>query len=219
MKLGQRLEQFREGSRQRLGPVVFGVYDQFIAHLRDSGFTDRCLKAGDRLPEFALPNAEGRMITSQELLARGPLVISFFRGDWCPYCSMELQALSEILPEINLAGATLVAVTPDTAGHPLRTKQRFGLQYEVLSDVDNGLGLRFGVVFLVPDSLRTAFGLKGIDLAQRHSGGGLFLPIPATYVCDATGTIRHADLDPDYRRRMEPDDLVELLAGLRVDRV
>ena len=195
MKLGQRLQQYRDDARQKYGAQAFEVYDRFIAHLRDSGLANRCLKPGDAMPDFALPNAEGRVVSSHELLARGPLVISFFRGDWCPYCSMELQALSEILPDINLASATLVAITPDAAGNPLRTKRRFGIEYEILSDVDNGLGMQFGVVFLVPDNLRAEYERNGIDLPRRHGSSAVFLPIPATYVVDGSGIIRHADLE------------------------
>ncbi len=214
MTLNEKLAQIRERSKASLGAEIFEIYDRFIAHLRTQGFTQQCLKAGDRIPDFVLPNAEGRLIDSRDLLAQGPLAICFFRGDWCPYCRQELEALSGILPELEPAGATLVAITPDAAGHPMRMKRRFGVHYEILSDIDCSVGLQFGVVFKVPDSVRDAFTKLGIDLSQRHTNEGLFLPIPATFIVDQSGIIRHADLDPDWRRRMEPEEIVAMIAAL-----
>ena len=217
MSLAERLIELRQQAAKRLGPAVFEIYDSCIDHLREINFIDGCLNVGDKIPEFALPNAEGQLVMSGELLARGLLVICFFRGDWCPYCSLELQALSEVLPRIRATGATLLAVTPDSAGHPLRTKRRFGLEYEVLSDLDNGLGLQFGVIFRVPDNLRRLYESNGIDLVSRHGNPEIFLPIPATYIVDRSGTIRHAELDTDFKRRMEPEAIAQILERLRAE--
>jgi peroxiredoxin len=178
------------------------------------------LKPGDQLPAFEMPNVEGQFVSSNRLLERGPLVIAFFRGTWCPYCTLELKALQQALPEINDLGATLVAITPDTGAALAADKYDNNVEYEILSDIDQGLGLLFGVIFAVPDEIRQFYLGNGVDLGARHGNdtGRWLLPFPATYVVDRTGTIRHAETDPDFRRRMEPADIIHVLRGLATER-
>lgn len=214
MSLREKLESLWRSSPERVGPDVHRLFETFLAELSASGVTQSSLKAGDRIPAFMLPDAEGRLVSSTELLERGPLVVSFFRGDWCPYCSLELQALQEALPEIEAAGAALVAITPDTGAVFHRPARRYGLRYHVLSDADNGVGLQFGVVYRVPDNLRAAYLKLGLDLESRHGNVAWFLPIPATYIVDCAGVIVHAELDCDFSHRMEPADIIARLKAL-----
>lgn len=214
MSLGDKLDAYWRDSARRLGPEVAQLFDTFVQNLAAGGMLDSCLKVGDRIPDFMLPSADGRLVASAELLERGPLVISFFRGDWCPYCSLELQALQEALPQIEALGATLVAVTPDT-GAALASDQRSrALSYCVLSDADNGVGLQFGVVYRVPDAIRQLYLGFGLDLGTRHGNSGWFLPIPATYIVDRDGVIRAAALEVDFRRRMEPAAIIAALRAI-----
>lgn len=214
MSLREKLEALWRTSPERVGPEAHRLFETFLQELAASGLTRSSLKAGDRIPEFMLPDAQGRLISSTELLEHGPLVVSFFRGDWCPYCSAELQALQEALPEIEAVGATLVAITPDTGSAFHKPARRHSLSYYVLSDTDNGVGLQFGVVYRVPEPLRAAYLNLGLDLGARHGNVAWFLPIPATYIVDRSGAIRHAELDTDFCHRMEPADIVECLKGL-----
>ena len=207
-------EQWRQTSEH--SPETRTAYEALVRDLAQSGLAEGALKAGDALPSFELPNVEGRLVSAAELVARGPLVLSFFRGGWCPYCTLELRALQRALPEIERLGATLATVTPDTGGALAAAKRENHLGYEVLSDVDQGVGLTFGIIFRVPDAIKALYRRRGVDLGARHgnSTGEWLLPLPATYVVDRAGVIRHAELDPDFRHRMEPEDIVRALGEL-----
>jgi peroxiredoxin len=197
-------------------PEFRRAYEALMRDLAASALIDSALKAGTVMPEFELPSVEGRFVSSAELVARGPLVVSFFRGGWCPYCTLELQALQQALPEIEAHGASLIAVTPDTGAALAAAKRANGLDYQVLSDLDNGVGLAFGIVFRVPETIRTLYRGLGLDLGARHGNrtGEWLLPLPATYIVDRQGVIRHAELDADFTHRMEPADIIRVLQEL-----
>jgi peroxiredoxin len=215
VSLREQLDEQWRRTRER-SPDIRKAYEALVSDLERSGLIGQALKAGDAMPAFELPNVEGRLITSAELLEHGPLVLSFFRGGWCPYCRLELKALQESLPEIERRGAALTAITPDTGAALGATKRTNQLGYQVLSDVDNGVGLTFGLIFRVPPGVRELYLRLGIDLGARHGNatGEWLLPVPATYIVDRDGIIRHAELDPDFKRRMEPSEIVRVLGDL-----
>jgi len=188
---------------------------QSVVDLLDGSFIDQVLPVGAPIPKFVLPNAEGRLITSDELLERGPLVLNFFRGDWCPYCRAMLDALEAILPEIERAGATLLAVTPDTGGRPLVTKRNRKLHFEIAVDADNAVGLQFGVVFRLPEPYRTILAAKGTDLPTRHGNPGWLVPAPAVFLVGTDGIIRWRHVPSDPSRRAEPAEIVRAIREIR----
>lgn len=186
------------------------------AALQDSGILDRALDQGDQIPPFTLPNATGRPVDSQTLLAKGPIVITFYRGGWCPYCNLELRALQQTLPEIQQQGATLVAISPQTPDHSLSTAEKNELEFEVLSDVGNAVARQFGLVFQLPESLRPVYKDFGIDLVAHNGDDQYELPLAATYVIAPSGQITAAFVSADYRERMEPSAIVAALKSLAV---
>jgi len=211
MSLSQTLDRLRADMVAReTGRRAYEAVIETLGH----GFIDQVLPVGALMSPFVLPNAEGRLIRSDALLARGPLVLNFFRGDWCPYCRATLDALEVALPEIEQAGASLLAITPDTGGRTLATKRAQGLHYEVATDVDHGVGLQFGVVFRLPESYRTGLLANGIDLTLRQGHGGWLAPAPATFLIDPAGIVRWRHVPPDPTRRAEPSDIVAALASL-----
>lgn len=218
MSLADRLEHAKREWRSRLTPELADALESLVKRLETSEVTAASLKAYDTLPDFELPDSEGQIVSSRELLERGPLVVSYFRGDWCPYCVFELRALEEALPQIEELGATLIAITPDTGAALASDKHMNRLSYRVLSDADNGVALKLGLVFRLPEAVQKPFLEMGVDLRSRHGNDAWFLPIPATYVVDQGGIVRHAELDPDYTRRMEPRAIIDLLQEIAKER-
>jgi peroxiredoxin len=191
------------------------IYDRFVAQLRTAGIGSDAPSVGDRLPDFALPDASGRQISSRALLERGPLVLSFQRGRWCPWCRGEMQALQAQLSAINDAGGLLAAITPEVAGGAAATRRDLSLDYPVLCDVDSGVALAFGLVFRLNDEVRESYLSTGLDLTRLYGNPSWFLPVPATFVVDTGGTIRFAYVDPDFRVRADPGDVVKAVEAAR----
>ena len=212
MSLKDKLDEIRAKGRQ--DATLKAAVDTLVDQLRRAESDTNALKVGDAMPPFVLPSAEGRLVASDELLGRGPLVVSFFRGDWCPYCRTMLQTYEAALPAIVAAGGQLVAISPDTSSVPSATKQKFGLHFEVLSDPDSAVILQFGVMFRAPDAYREMLQSRGIDLADRHGNQGWFIPIPATFVVDRAGIVRYAFTDVDFTFRAEPDAILGALKSL-----
>jgi peroxiredoxin len=190
------------------------AYDVMVAELAHSGFIDYVLGVGDPFPDVALPTAEGEMARLSEWWQRGPLVVIFFRGEWCPYCRLMLAALEEALPEIEALGASLVAVTPETGGRALEAKRHRKNRYEILSDVDCGLGLNCGVVFQAPADYRALLLRFGHNIPERHGNDAWFLPLPATFVLDQEGIVRWRFAEVDPSLRAEPADILAAVRAL-----
>jgi len=208
-------EMLKARRRARETAEIKAAYDEFLARLSDAQVGAQARKAGDAMPDFLLPNAEGRLVDSADLLARGPLVITFIRGQWCPYCALTLEALEAVLPDLEAAGGTLVAMTPETGGRALVTKTERGLHYEVLIDVDLAVAMAFGIVFRTPPLYAALLSRAGIDIADRSGNPAWFLPIPATFVVGRDGTIRRAWVNIDFTERAEPTEIIQTLRILR----
>jgi peroxiredoxin len=202
-------------SRRVADPVWKARYDGLVNSLIAAGVGQGALGVGDTSPDFMLSNAEGRLIDSATLFAKGPVVLSFYRGKWCPYCRIELDALREATAEIESAGATLVAVTAEDCGGALAAKRTRELDFEILCDPDNGLGLAFGLIFRLPPELRDHYRGIEIDFPVIYGNESWFLPIPATYVIGADGVIRHAYVNPEFRERLDPAEIVSVLKSLQ----
>lgn len=201
--------------RDKQNPRSRLLYDALVQRLVDTGTADAALKVGDKLPDFMLANAEGRFVRSQDLLARGTLVLDFYRGRWCPYCSAELDALSAVAEKIRDSGATLVAVTAEAGGEAIRTKFERHFDFEILCDLDNGLALECGLVFKLTPELQQAYLERNLDLPKLYGNSSWFLPIPATYIVDGSGTIRDAYVNPDFRFRLDPDAILQSIKRLK----
>ena len=200
------------GIRAGMPADVLAAYDAFLATLDAAGVSAQVLPEGAACPDFLLPRAEGGLVSRDDKLAHGPLVLTFFRGAWCPYCSETLDALEEALPDIVAAGASLVGLTPETGGRALAMKQAHTLSYDVLIDVDLAVGMAFGVVFRTPPAYEAVLRSRKVDLPERSGSPTSWLPIPATFLIDRRGRIARRWVDIDFTRRPEPD---EILAAIR----
>ena len=190
------------------------LYDGLVKHLKESGALDGVLKVGETFPDFQLASAEGRLITRDQALADGPAVLVFDRGAWCTYCTAAFAALEEAAPLIMATGAKLFAITPEAGGRTLRMKHDRGLQFEVLCDLDHVLAHECGLAFPVSDELRNAYLERGINLENLYGNDAWMLPAPAAFVVRRDATIAYSHVDADFRYRLEPQEIVEILRGL-----
>ncbi len=214
MSLTTDLQAFKEQFLTNVPEETAQVMGQATQALSDSGIVDHSLKVGQQAPAVQLPNATGATVKVQELLKSGPVVLSFYRGQWCPYCNLELRALQQIESEIKALGASLVAVSPQTPDNSLSTVEKNELTYEVLSDVGNKIARAYGLVFELPEHLRPIYTSFGIDIPAHNGDSSFELPIAATYVIAKDGTIAHAFIDPDYTQRLDPEAILAALKDL-----
>jgi peroxiredoxin len=182
-----------------------------IAELVESGAARRAKKAGDVAPSFSLKGPEGNLVNSVDLLKRGPLVLSFYRGVWCPYCNMELQALEAAKPEFDRYDASLVAISPQTAPNSRKSVRQNKLSFPILSDVKGKVGAAFGLRFDLPDYLVELYKQLKNDLPTFNDDPSWTLPMPARYVIGQNGVILYSEVNPDYTRRPEPEDMIPVL--------
>ncbi|MBB5918095.1 peroxiredoxin [Nocardia transvalensis] len=184
------------------------VVQRAQAHAESLGsLGDAALGVDASAPGFTLSDHRGGTFTLADALREGPVVLSFYRGGWCPYCNVQLHTLQQALPEFRAQGARLVAVSPDAPDDSLSTAERHGLEFDVLSDPDVRVARSYGLVFTVPEEVRDIYRTAGADLAATDAT----LPIPATYLIGTDGHIRYAHVDGDYRNRAEADDILKAL--------
>lgn len=192
---------------------VIETMHRATAELKTSGLPERALGVDDTAPDFTLAGPDGLAVSSADLLARGPLVVSFYRGVWCPYCNMELEALEAARPVIEAAGASLVAVSPQTAANSRKSVRQNGLGFPILSDPGNAVADLFGLRFALPDYLVELYkGLKN-DLPAFNGDPSWTLPMPARFVIGRDRRIAYANVEPDYTRRPEPEDMLAAIAA------
>lgn len=168
----------------------------------------------DTAPAFSLPDATGTTVALADLLAKGPVVVTFYRGGWCPYCNRSLKEFQDRLTDITAAGATLVAISPETPDNALSTAEKSALQFAVLSDASNAVAKQFGIVFPMNSDLVTVYRGFGVDLEAHNNDPAWTLPLPATYVIDTAGVVRYAYLNEDYTQRATPDEVLAVLKTL-----
>ena len=211
MNLTQELNEFKAKFKASQPEEIKSVMATATTDLIESKLAENSLGKGDTIPNFSLPNAVGEEVSLDSLLAKGAVVISFYRGGWCPYCNMELRALQQALPEIKDKGATLVAISPETPDSSLSTKEKNELSFEVLSDRNNQLAKKLGLVFTLPESLRPIYNNFGIDIPAYNGDSSFELPLPATYVVATDGTVIYSFADADYTTRLDPKEIITAL--------
>jgi peroxiredoxin len=199
--------------------VTLGRADTALyAPLRDwmmaSNLAEQPLKAGDKAPDFFLPDDRAQLVALRGLLEKGPVVLAFLGGSWCSFCIAKLKALNAALEGRAGPSVTLVAITPETGSHPRRMRAANQLQCMVLSDVDYGVGLLFGIISVVPPAIVTEMGSRGLDLAQLHGVAKPMLAAPAVYLIEPSGRIAMASVDRDYMTSADTEALITALDRL-----
>jgi peroxiredoxin len=212
MSLKEQLADYRAGWFRRVPAERQAIMERHIAELRNGVIAKTALRIGDRAPAIMLENAKGATVDVGTLLKKGPVIVTFYRGGWCPYCNLELKAYQEILPQIVAAGASLVAISPEKPDDTVSTAEKNALTFEVLSDVGQRVGREFGLVYEFTDELRSVYHGFNLDIPARNGTPGEWaLPVSATYVIGRDGSIVYANTDPDYRDRADPRDVLAIL--------
>ena len=217
MNLTQKLEKRKKESDASAEPRVVLALDAEIDDLSRSGIDDRALKVGDTAPDFELLNQLGEPVRLTNGLRQGPMVVSFYRGGWCSYCNLEMQALQSALSQIEGLGARILSISPQRADYAMEMCKKYGIGFDLLSDVDNSVARQFGIVFHLQDEIRSVYSDLGLDLPAWNNDDSFDLPVPATYVIDTQSVIRMAFVDPDYTRRLDPVEIIRLLNSIGSD--
>jgi peroxiredoxin len=192
-------------------PEIHPIMERATAELIASGQAVRAVKAGDRAPQFRLKDQDGNEVSSATLLEKGPLVVTFYRGVWCPYCNIELQALNEVLPQLRSYGASLVAISPQTAVNSRKSVRTNHLDFPVLSDQNNEIAAAFGLRFALPDYLIELYKKLKNDLPMFNGDPSWTLPIPARYIIGKDGIVLYSEVNPDYTHRPDPSEMFAIL--------
>jgi peroxiredoxin len=213
--LSERLETFANVART-LRPEMQEAVDRMVERLKSNSAGEAAPKPGETMPSFILPDESGRLVSLEDLLAAGPVAVTFHRGHWCPYCRINTRALSEAQGRIKAIGAQIVAIMPERQQFATTFKTDAGLDYPVLTDIDNGYALSLNLAIWVGDELERLMAASGRDLPRYQGNEAWFLPIPATFVLDEDGMVRERFIDPDYRRRMAVEDLLSALKQAQI---
>lgn len=186
---------------------------QMIEDLQKSGIASG-KQPGEKAADFKLTNALGRDIILFEELAKGPVVLVFYRGGWCPFCNMQLKAYQQILPEIQAIGAQLIAISPQKPDHSLSLQEKEGLGFQVLSDPNGLVTAKYNLLFDVPPGVRKVMEGIGLDLAEYNNTSKWILPVPATFMIDESAIIRSSYVNPNFMQRQSPEDILRELRKL-----
>ncbi len=208
--LAERLQAFAEAVRG-FGPIFQDFVDGLVARLREHDVGENAPKPGDKMPDFVLPDEEGRLVSLEKLLEKGPVAVTFHRGHWCPYCRINTRALAEAQDQIAAEGGQVAAIMPDRQHFTSELKAESDAPFPILTDIDNGYALSLNLAFWVGAEMQDLMCKAGWDVAPSQGSDTWLLPIPATFVVGTDGEVKARFVDPDYRKRMTIEDLLSAL--------
>jgi len=214
MNLTAQIADYEVQKKAKVPSEVLEVMDQTTQQLLANHIANKALTVGDTIESFQLPDQHGEITPLSDFLKTGPVVLSFYRGGWCPYCNLELKALNAMLPEFNTQNAKLLAISPQLPDSSLDTAQKNALKFTVLSDVQNKVARQFGLVFTLDERLKPIYDNFGLDLQKSNGDDSYQLPLPATYVINQQGIISYAFVSEDYTKRAEPQDVLNSIKEL-----
>jgi peroxiredoxin len=212
--LNERLAIYQQHSR-RLGPKGAAAYDRLAERLTALDRDAIGPAVGTPMPEFLLPDQDGHLVDLESLRQSGPVVVSFNRGHWCPYCRLDLRALAAVAPEVARLGGRVVSIVPERAEFTRRLATEHQLPFLFLSDVDLSYALELGLIFWIGEELKTLYDAAGVDLARYQGGEGTFLPVAAKFVVGTDGVVKARGVDVEYRQRTEPSAILAALCNLK----
>ena len=212
--LNEQLRAYANAGRE-IFPAYGGAVDRLVARLAENGGGENAPRPGEVMPAFVLPDEKGRLVTLDSLIARGPVAVMFFRGHWCPYCRLNVRAVIQAQDRIEAMGAQIVAIMPETQEYTEQFKADSAAPFPVLTDLDNGYALSLNLAIWLGTEIQGLLSYQ--DMARFHGNEGWMLPIPAVFVVGRDGVVKARFVDPDFRKRMEIDDLLEALESASRD--
>lgn len=212
--LEQKIKAYDEQKQRQVPAPVLALMEEATRSLQASGLEQAALGRGERMPDFTLPDQHGVVRPLSHYLAEGPVLLNVYRGGWCPYCNMEMQALNAVLPALRERGVNLIGMTPETPSSAQDTLTANGLAITVLSDEGNRVSAELGLVFELPEALRPIYAGFGIDIPASNGDESFTLPVPASYIIGQDRTVHYHFINADYTRRVEPAALLAELDRL-----
>jgi peroxiredoxin len=209
-QLNEVLDNFGKNAPESVVKAIAKSRSDFASEFKP----EDAIQVGQTLPSFDLPNAVGEQIKSTDLLSKGPLLITFYRGEWCPFCNLAIAMLQKKLPEFQARGVTLVAISPELPNQSLSTVEKHQLKFPVLTDQGNNYARQLGIVWAQPEELRPIFKTFGHDFVKRNGDDSFEVPVPATILVDKNGVIRNTFIDPDYAKRCEPQTAIDWIDAM-----
>ena len=214
MSLQNDSSALRQDVEEKIGDKIKFIDGETEA-LIQSGIIENSLRVGQRAPDFTLPNATGGEISLSSLLTKGPVVLSFYRGAWCPFCNLELRAYQQALTKIEALGATFIAVSPEKPEFSQILADKQNLTFPVLTDHENLIGRKYGLVYELSFEVKAIALNFGNDISKRNGSDKWELPVPGTFVIDTKGVVRFAHVDPNFMTgRADPEAVLDMLAEL-----
>lgn len=214
MTLNDLLDTYWRYAAER-APALAAAVDREARTLLASGRLERAVRVGDSAPDFVLPDASDGRVRLSDLLCSGPVVLAFYRGRWCSFCTLELRAWQRVLPDLRALGAQLIAVSPQDEYETALMRERDRLELQMVSDPGNEIARRFGIANEISPELRQAYAESGMARPACGSAPNWSLPLPAVYLIGTDGRVAWSHVDADWRRRAEPAEVVKRLAALR----
>jgi peroxiredoxin len=212
--LSERLDSFAQAVR-RLSPPFADAVDRLVTRLQQSGAGQNAPQVGEPMPPFHLPDEEGRIVSLDRLLGKGPVAVTFHRGHWCPYCRLNTNALVQAQRKIESEGCQIVAIMPDRQQFAQKFKFESQARFPILTDIDNGYALSLNLVIWVGAEMERMISSAGRDIPRYQGSSSWMLPIPATFVVGMGGKVKARFVDPDYRKRMAIEDMIKALRSAR----
>lgn len=204
------LDEKKQGFENSASDYKKKIYAEGIDAVANGGIIESAINVGDTAPNFTLMNATGKKVTLADELKKGPVVLTWYRGGWCPYCNLTLRALQDELPNFQAEGASLIAVSPELPDNSLTTVEKNNLEYEVVSDLDNKVAKEYGIVFELIEPVAESYN-KSFNLVKFNGNDSNELPLAASYIINTDGKVIYAFLDADYRNRAEPSEILSYL--------
>lgn len=211
--LGESLNERKENFNAKASDEKKRVYAEGLKAVAESGILDKAINTGDKAPNFKLTNAVGEKVSLSDELKNGPVILVWYRGGWCPYCNITLHYLQENMEEFTARGANLLALTPEVPDKSMSTAEKHELEFQVLSDVDNKVADKYGIVFTLTPEVAEIYE-ESFGLSEYNGNDKAQLPLAATYVIDTDGTVTYSFLHPDYRERAPIEDIMKALDEL-----